>query len=84
MASRQQKHRKKEFHSHAVGHSRRSRLDHGPPLTWCFAVGVAGFEPTASSSRTRVERASQYQRMPLRARGWLRRVLWYRLMTMGC
>jgi hypothetical protein len=32
-------------------------------------VGVAGFEPTASSSRTRVERDDQYQWVLWRARG---------------
>jgi hypothetical protein len=40
---------------------------------WAFdlllSVGVAGFEPTTSSSRTRVEREDQYQRVLLRARG---------------
>jgi hypothetical protein len=40
------------------------------------SVGVAGFEPTASSSRTRVERDDQYQRVPSRARGSPHRVLW--------
>jgi site-specific DNA recombinase len=39
-------------------------------------VGVAGFEPTASSSRTRVERDDQYQRVLWRARRWPRRVPW--------
>jgi hypothetical protein len=39
-------------------------------------VGVAGFEPTASSSRTRVERDDEYQRVPPRARGSLRRMFW--------
>jgi hypothetical protein len=48
------------------------------------SVGVAGFEPTASSSRTRVGRDGQYQRVLWRARGWPRRVPWYRIVTMGC
>ena len=59
------------------------------PSAWAldlrlYGVGVAGFEPTASSSRTRVERDDQYQRVLWRARGWPRRVLWYRFVTMGC
>jgi hypothetical protein len=33
-----------------------------------WRVGVAGFEPTASSSRTRVERDDQYQGVLWRAR----------------
>jgi hypothetical protein len=41
-----------------------------------FLVGVAGFEPTASSSRTRVGRDDQYQRVLWRARGLPRRVIW--------
>jgi hypothetical protein len=41
-----------------------------------YSVGVAGFEPTASSSRTRVERDEQYQRVLSRARGSPHRVLW--------
>jgi hypothetical protein len=75
---------KKEFHRHAVGHSRRSRLDHEPSLSWCFAVGVAGFEPTASSSRTRVERNDQCQQVRSRARGSQRQVLWWQPVTAGC
>ncbi len=47
-------------------------------------VGVAGFEPTASSSRTRVERDDQCQRVPSRARGSPRRVLWWYPVTVGC
>jgi hypothetical protein len=71
MASRQKKHHtKKEFHSHAVGHSRPSRLDRKWPLTWYFAVGVAGFEPTASSSRTAV-------------RGWSMEVVYARHGPLG-
>jgi hypothetical protein len=42
------------------------------------SVGVAGFEPTASSSRTRVECDEQYQRVLWRARGWPRRAPWCR------
>lgn len=35
------------------------------PLTWCFAVGVAGFEPTTSSSRTK--RAAKLRYTPMSA-----------------
>jgi hypothetical protein len=42
----------KESDSHAVSHPRPSRLDRTQYLTCCFSVGVAGFEPTASSSRS--------------------------------
>jgi hypothetical protein len=47
-------------------------------------VGVAGFEPTASSSRTRVERNDPYQRVPSRARESPRRALWWDPVTIGC
>ena len=46
-----------------------------PELRFC-GVGVAGFEPTASSSRTRVGRDDQYQQVRSRARGPPRQVLW--------
>ena len=44
---------------------RRLRLDHEPPLSCCFGVGVAGFEPTASSSRSNNNRVltSAFQRV---------------------
>jgi hypothetical protein len=45
-------HHAKGSDSHAVRHSPLSRLDRTLPLTRPFAVGVAGFEPTASSSRS--------------------------------
>jgi hypothetical protein len=31
-------------------------------LTWCFSVGVAGFEPAASSSRSQVRVLASVQR----------------------
>jgi hypothetical protein len=66
MASRQKKHHTKK--NSIVTQSvtpRRSRLDHEASLTWCFAVGVAGFEPTASSSRSNNNSAltSAFQRV---------------------
>jgi hypothetical protein len=47
-------------------------------------VGVAGFEPTASSSRMRVGRDDQYQRVLWRARGSPRRVAWCHCVAVGC
>jgi len=46
-------------------------------------VGVAGFEPTTSSSRTRVDRDDQYRPVPSRARESPRRVLWWHPVTIG-
>jgi hypothetical protein len=40
-------------------------------------VGVAGFEPTASSSRTRIEGDDQHQQVWSRTRGSRRQVLWW-------
>jgi hypothetical protein len=45
---------------------------------------VAEFEATASSSRTRVQRDDQYQRVRSRARGSPHRVLWWHRMSVGC
>jgi hypothetical protein len=56
----------------------------GTPDLAFQSVGVAGFEPTASSSRTRVGRDDQYQRVSSRARGSPHRVLWWHRMSVGC
>ena len=63
---------KKEFHRHAIGHPRRSRLDHEPSLNWCFAVdhrpqGHDDAELVSDPSTSR-GRGGQRPARPLRCR----------------
>ena len=60
---------------------------HAPPspaITYAAWSLIPGCGSTASSSRTRVERDDQYQRVRSRARGSPRRVLWWHPVPIGC